>query len=354
MHRNHDSKLRLTKRRVLFPSLRAAVAMTDKLQYMNTHSSHLPNIDSSLLRKLDGMLRPVFLSLMSQEKIPVAPTDIKRLKRFYIPFCSWIAKQHKDKPLLIGLNGAQGSGKTTLTKLLCEILNTGFGKKTLHLGLDDFYLSKQQRSSLATRIHPLLKTRGVPGTHNIELAQTIIDHLLNSDNSTVLMPQFDKASDDVIDTSQHTKVRSDYNIIIFEGWCVGTPAEESRALLTSTNQLEEKHDKDGTWRRYVNAQLATGYKSLFSLINIQIYLQIPDFNMIKQWRQLQEEKLKAKNTEASDNTMSSNEIDLFIMHFERLTRFNANIMPDLADVVLKIDDTHQVSDIMFKSESNSL
>ena len=91
------------------------------------------------------------------------------IDNWYIPIAQELAKQHQQKKdtLLINVNGSQGSGKSTLTAFLSLILTHHFGLNTVDISIDDFYLTKIQREQLAKDVHPLLATRGVPGTHDI-------------------------------------------------------------------------------------------------------------------------------------------------------------------------------------------
>ena len=66
---------------------------------------------------------------------------------------------------VVAITGSQGSGKSTLAKILVRQLND-LGKSAACVSLDDFYLPKQDRIELGRRVHPLLVTRGVPGTHD--------------------------------------------------------------------------------------------------------------------------------------------------------------------------------------------
>ena len=64
------------------------------------------------------------------------------------------------------------------------------------------------------------------------------------------------------------------------------------------------------------------------------------------WRLLQENKLRqsrADNPEASKHVMSEKELKRFIMHYERITRASLQEMPKRADVVLELNQQHQVS-----------
>ena len=81
-----------------------------------------------------------------------------------------LARQIRQRPLIVGMNGCQGSGKTTLADYLRVVLQAEHQLRVVSISLDDFYLRKKSRGTLAAKIHPLLKTRGVPGTHDISLA----------------------------------------------------------------------------------------------------------------------------------------------------------------------------------------
>lgn len=271
------------------------------------------------------------------------------IKSVYIPLAAWIAKKHTHKPIVIGVNGAQGSGKSTLSKLLAIILTKGFGKSTLNLSIDDLYLSRLERKYLAEQQHPLFMVRGVPGTHNVKLAEQILSSLVNkTDSNSVVVPVFDKAQDDLLPQSQWCKIENPVDIILFEGWCVGARAEEGDALSTSINELERTEDPDGIWRSYVNEQLQGPYKQLFSRLDYLLMLKVPDMESVYEWRKLQEEKLRLNNTASSgiaSRIMSAEQVPRFIMFYERITRHCLAEMPQRADVVFKLDKQHQVSHI---------
>jgi D-glycerate 3-kinase len=89
---------------------------------------------------------------------------------------------------------------------------------------------------------------------------------------------------------------------------------------------------------------------LYGLIDVQLLLQGEGMHKVYEWRRLQERKLAAKAAEAESGatalrTMSEAEVDRFIMHYERLTRHILAEMPERADVVLPIDDTHNPASV---------
>ncbi|MCW8934466.1 MAG: hypothetical protein OQK98_07055 [Gammaproteobacteria bacterium] len=301
-------------------------------------------------REWEDRILSFFISLMSNEKIPLNDSFITSLKKIYIPFSEYLAKKHIDKPLIVGINGAQGSGKSTLSKITSGILEKGFGKKVISISIDDLYKGKKQRRQLASQIHPLLITRGVPGTHDTELGISILHHLLNKNTSELLIPVFDKSIDDLLPTEKWKKVSNEYDIILFEGWCVGSIPQTEKSLKDPINDLERSDDSDGTWRRFVNQQLESTYAELFSLIDIQVMLKIPAFNRVFEWRKLQEEKLKSSLNDNNDNNiMNDAEITQFIMHFERLTRHTLNEMPHRSDIVLELGDDQQIKNVVLNN-----
>ena len=320
-------------------------------------NDHWPESHTSLSRSelqlLNDKLIPVFKRTLAQEKIPFDQSFTDTLKNLYTPISAWLAEQKKDMPLVIGINGSQGSGKSTLTQILSDILEQGFNQKVVSFSIDDLYRTRAERDELAQSVHPLFKTRGVPGTHDVELGLSIIKHLLSNSTSEVRIPVFDKATDNRVSESGWSKFDGTCDIIIFEGWCVGSIAQDESELLKPVNELEKSDDPDAIWRRYVNQQLAGVYSELYSQIDILLMLKIPDFNKVFEWRKLQEEKLRATLTNKSDKntrTMSDSDIDRFIMFYERITRHTLNEMPERCDIVFELGIDHQVKKVIARCE----
>jgi D-glycerate 3-kinase len=259
----------------------------------------------------------------------------------------WLAAQRRGAGLqVIGINGAQGSGKSTLAAELRELLAGRHGLNALVLSIDDLYLTRAQRERLALEVHPLLRTRGVPGTHDVELGMDLLDKLNKPAASAVCVPKFVKALDDRAPASEWTLVSAPADLVLFEGWCVGTPPQAEEALAEPVNALELDEDADGVWRRYANQQLATRYAPLFGRIDRMIFLKTPDFDSIFRWRLEQEEKNAAAAAGASSSrVMGPRQLRRFIQHYERLTRHALEVMPRLAEVVIELGTEHQWLDL---------
>lgn len=246
------------------------------------------------------------------------------------------------RPAIIGISGAQGSGKSTLALFLSGWLEKELGHTTASLSLDDLYLTKAEREVLADDVHPLFATRGVPGTHDVQLGMQLLDTLTGIDGPRlVALPSFDKARDDRKPASEWRQVTAPVDVVLFEGWCVGTRAQEAHELAEPVNALEAERDADGSWRRAVNDRLASDYAELFARLDMLVMLRIPAFDQVFEWRQLQEEKLR----KAAGRGQTDTELSGFIRHFERLTRHMLMTMPSHADFVIDIDGDHKLVEI---------
>ena len=153
------------------------------------------------------------------------------------------------------------------------------------------------------------------------------------------LPRFDKATDDRAPEADWTIVTGPIDIILFEGWLVGAGQLPEGDLAQPINALEQAHDPDGRWRRYVNDRLATDYAALFSRIDRLVFLAAPDFDAVLRWRLLQEQKLAATHTGAG--IMDEAGIAEFLQYFERTTRDNLARLPETADAVLTLDQEHR-------------
>lgn len=277
---------------------------------------------------------------------------------WFDPIVETLIEHHcsAGRTLVIGINGCQGSGKTTLADYLCTSLQ-GRGLKAIAISIDDFYLTRKQRQQLASDVHPLLSTRGVPGTHDLELAIETLNNLM-IDNGEVKVPRFNKALDERLPIELWPQVETPLDIIILEGWCVGITAEAEEALLEPINELESLKDPKGEWRNYINQQLVTNYPGLWRLIDRLIMLQAPSFSCVYQWRLEQEEKLGQQILASPINELSSleqgvnsdsnrimqaEEIQQFIQHYERLTRHSLKYLPQNCQHLFQLTNKRQVA-----------
>jgi D-glycerate 3-kinase len=230
---------------------------------------------------------------------------------------------------ILGLCGAQGSGKSTIAAATAQMLRAG-GLSAVSISLDDFYLGRSARARLAQVVHPLLAVRGPPGTHDIALACAVLDALGRPE--VVRLPSFDKARDEPRPAADWREVRGPVDVVIFEGWCVGARPEPEARLAAPVNTLERDRDPDGVCRSYVNRQLAEAYPALFGRLDALALIAAPGFDIVQAWRTEQEHKLRAR----AGGGMSDAEVAEFIQHYERLTRWILDEMPARADWTVRL------------------
>ncbi len=268
--------------------------------------------------------------------------------RYFLPLAKELAEESDTgKTLFIGINGCQGSGKSTVAALLTQVLIDIYKKKVANLSIDDFYYKKAQRKQLAEDVHPLFSTRGVPGTHDIELLKKALHQLFHTSGS-IRIPRFNKAVDDRFPESNWDSIDGPVDIIILEGWCVGVTPQPSNELYTPTNTLEIEEDIQAIWRNTINKAIKEEYSPIFKQFNKLIMLKAPSFECVYDWRKKQEDKLQAlqssqgKNADAMSGIMDEKRLQRFIQHYQRLTEHMLATLPQQADVTLYLNAEHQI------------
>ncbi len=295
-------------------------------------------------------------ALITRESLPDAYADT--VKQTILPLAEGIRDLHQrlGRTVIIGIHGAQGTGKSTLTEFLQHLLADYYGLATASFSLDDIYLTREERETLADKVHPLLITRGVPGTHDLVLGQQTIDRLKEAGPHTLTpIPAFDKSRDDRAPEQDWDDFRGRAEVILVEGWCLGAaPEEQDEALTQPVNELERVEDADGHWRRYVNQQLQDDYQWFFGQLDWLIMLRAPSMACVLEWRTLQEHKLAERLRNAPNQgdgavagarhsrIMTDAQIVRFIMHYERITRTCLAEMPRRADVVIDVAEDHSL------------
>lgn len=276
------------------------------------------------------------------------PDSFQKIVRdIYLPLAEIIVNKKQSQPLLVSINGAQGTGKSTLTCFMQQIIEVESGYHTAVLSLDDFYHTRKTREDLAKNIHPLFLTRGVPGTHDLDTLENVIQALRN--NETCMAPKFNKASDNPYHKSDWQTYDRTIDIILFEGWCNNSPVQSTTELAQPVNELEKKEDTEGIWRHHANECLAQYHQRVFDHADMCIMLQAPDFEHVFQWRSLQEQKLEARTPDnQQSHIMNDTELTRFIQHYERISRHSLHHLPGTADVILPVSADHTITGIITK------
>ncbi len=237
---------------------------------------------------------------------------------------------------VFAITGLQGSGKSTLADQVAARAR-GEGLRVAVLSLDDLYLTHAQRQRLAADVHPLLATRGPPGTHDVALGCHVLDALRKGED--VVLPRFDKLADDRAPDEAWTRTEGRIDLVLFEGWCLKAMPEADAALAAPLNALERDEDADGRWRRYCNDALRTDYPALWSRIDALWFLQPPGFDIVRTWRGEQEQALVARDPQRTG--MDRAQLDRFIQHYERTSRHLLATLPAVAERTITLDETRR-------------
>ena len=280
---------------------------------------------------------------MEKERLPEGFRTL--VSEAYLPIAehllTWKSDHSSPAPLVVGINGAQGTGKSTLANFLAEFLKASAGLNVFVLSLDDLYMTRSERRLLAERVHPLLATRGVPGTHDVALAMRLLDAMSpgeTGETEILRSPRFRKELDDRVEDADWHSINLPVDLVLFEGWCVSARPQPIEALESPVNAFESSADAEGIWRGFVNDALAGAYADLFARIDHTVLLRVPSFDCVLDWRREQEAKLRLSCADSGSSEgqhfMSESELIDFIAYFERLTRWMLVDMPSFAEVLV--------------------
>lgn len=231
----------------------------------------------------------------------------------------------------IGVGGGQGAGKSTLARLLEAALEHR-GRRAIVLSLDDFYLTRAERHALAERVHPLLETRGPPGTHDVPRLRDALEALATE--AALELPVFDKARDDRVGTRP---VRGPFDVVLLEGWCVGAEPLAPGSLAQPINDLERERDPDGRWRGFVAERLARDYVPLWSGFDAWLVLRVPSLAAVRRWR------LEQERERPPERRLGAEAVARFVAHYERLTRAMLAQPARPGALGVELDEDHRVA-----------
>lgn len=263
-----------------------------------------------------------------------------------LPLSGWIAEKARERRRVIAFGGPPGSGKSTLVRTLELLLADLHGMRAASFSLDDVYHTRARREELSREVHPLLATRGVPGTHDLDLAHWLLDELeFAGPDHVVWLPRFDKLADERAPRDAWRPIAFPPSLVLVDGWCWGAAPSSNTSLLTSVNAREAQHDADGTWRRHVRDQLAGPYARLFARAHHFVRLDSPNWETTLEWRVQQQLELRGLAGPASIEERKS--LTSFLELFERVARAPCSTAPDF---VLNLSADHELAELVVKSE----
>jgi len=222
-----------------------------------------------------------------------------------------------------------------LSRTLVHFLNQR-GIPSCLLSLDDYYLGQADREHLAVQIHPLLRQRGVPGTHELERLLADFDQLRSGQVQNVCLPVFDKSVDDRAPEGEWRTVEAAPQIIILEGWCIGAAPPDKIMWRHPVNELERTQDADQQWRTHVCHHWLLMYNALRERLDRMWYIRVPGWSSVIEWRWQQEQE------RAPRGLNSRREVELFLAAFERIFRHMQKSYPQWADLVIAANAAHEL------------
>ena len=267
-------------------------------------------------------------------------------KKIIIPIAEKLQEIHRpSKTIVVGIQGGQGTGKTTIVQFLEKQLKKK-RFKVQSFSLDDFYKSYDERKKLQKKFPPnpfYQIPRGLPGTHRGKLLLGTLKKAKEGKNFEI--PGFDKSlyhgKGDVLPKTRKIKGRHDF--IILEGWCVGIPTVSSHKFveICKKNSIAIKKIDPKLQNHKIVLNFMKEYQPIWKLLDYQIMLKVDSPEVHKKWRLLQEKKLKEKEGQS----MSQREVYAFVEPFLPFTYVCYDLIKP--DVKVLIDEKHNFYGIDF-------
>ena len=248
-----------------------------------------------------------------------------------------------QKPLVVGIEGPQGSGKTTAASKIKESLENTFpNANIIQFSMDDFYLTYEQQLEVSKQNNdnPLLQGRGLPGTHDLLLLSNIFNQLLANDESKlpISIPCYDKSAyngkGDRSNIDKWTIVDKKVDLIIFEGWFNGyCSINNNKEVLVKWNLIKQiylgrfDNVKDNHIIQ-INDNLKQ-YEIIWQLFDLFVCIKTDDINNVYKWRIQQEHELiKLKGMGMNDNEVEKfvdRYMPVYYLYYDKLSNIQSNI-----------------------------
>jgi len=320
-------------------------ALTQASPQPNQAFGMTPDNVEEVIKERLPIFQAVYPQVLALPSSTNSAATLVTLWDFWLPLAlqlvSW--RQQLARPLIQGILGGQGTGKTTLAAVLSLILEH-FGYRTLALSLDDLYKTYDERQRLQQQDSRLI-WRGPPGTHDVALGMQVLEQLRQADlKEVVLVPRFDKSAYGGIGDriSPEPVVRVDF--VLFEGWFVGVRPLEAAVfdapMPTPINTLGDR-----LFARDLNDKLQD-YLPLWQRLDRLLILYPIDYRLSQQWRRQAEQQM----TGSGKAGMTDAQVDAFVEYFWRslhpelfITPLTKN--PNLVDLVVEINPDHSVGNI---------
>ncbi|MEH1831584.1 MAG: glycerate kinase [Nostoc sp.] len=304
-----------------------------------------PENADEVIERRSHLLKSVFpaFSQFCLTTLQIEPKEMLQvLWDLWLPLGMKLAshRQQLGRPLIQGILGGQGTGKTTMCKILSLILQQ-LGYHTLSLSLDDLYKTYSDRLVL-TQQDPRLIWRGPPGTHDVDLGLNVLDQIRQLQNP-VMVPRFDKSAYGGAGDRTTSEIVTDVDIVLFEGWFVGVRPIEPDVFDTAPPPIIT--DEDRAFARDIIHRLHD-YLPLWERLDSLILLYPIDYRCSLEWRKQAEQQMIA----AGKSGMNNAEIEEFVNYFWRSLHPELFIKPlvkdaTAVDLVIEIHADHSFGEV---------
>ena len=233
-------------------------------------------------------------------------------------------RENSSKPIVLGITGLQGSGKSTWASKIVDVLTSEHQLYSITVSLDDFY---KTHDGLVTQRdqepkNGLYRVRGQPGTHDEQLAAKFFKELdAYSGDGELKIPSFDKSQfngeGDRAPVSEWHSVSQKPDVVVFEGWCVGfqplpaSAVEDKYSLALAgklsintpaQHQVSHLLEVNDNLKRYCDAFMGPEHFDFF------VHIDTSDLHNVYIWRLEQEHKMIA----AKGSGMTDDQVKAFI------------------------------------------
>lgn len=313
-------------------------------QLLNTELADSRQAQAYGINAANGLAKLKARSQLFRQVCGVQPEWRLQIWTLWLPLALKIAalKETLGRPIVQGILGVQGTGKTTLAEALQLILGH-LGYTTLTFSVDDLYKPYAERQKLCQQ-DPRLLWRGPPGTHDVELGIQVLDQCRQPQRQApIFVPRFDKSAYNGAGDRIKPETIKPPDIVLFEGWFVGVRPVAESVFNEPPPPIISAADRQ--FAKDCNDRLRA-YLPLWERLDSLFVLHPLDYRLSKQWRREAEQKMIA----AGRSGMSNAEIDQFVEYFWRSLHPQLFIepllyRPDLVDLIININADHSFKSV---------